>query len=560
MGKTKPNKIKVKDKDKANDKLDRNSKFNKQRMDDIREEGKQKGVKADLNPKLNDASSYTPTPQLVKDVCNISMYTRTGVNLDMGIPWVNPVTHAQSGIIPGIMNLYFIPTFGVSSDYSDPFNVNAQAIYAYVRKANSGRINYDPSDLMCYLGAISSALLYHAILCGIIGKSMKYDASNAYYPEGLVDGYGVDFWDVRKNMPTLRSYVNQFALKINNYFFPDVFPFLKEQLKMVLNCYKDGDSGKAQVYQFIPTHFYMYDEKSSEQGSSLSAVKFVSNTDVMNTLKRRKVDDLIQFGDQLLNALTQSSDTGIYDGDLRKAYETNRYIASEIGEQFIIEPTKSDEILMKINNLTIWPDVDLLGTSLDFTPNINRQTLTQVIQYPSFEFGEEFSASEVLKLINSNKIVNFYWDNVTPDDVLVATRWMTFGAFDTHVATAREGETLIQLDNYGFEIFTGSNIAYRRQPGVSNLNGFAYRKLTTTMQGSEFAENLITASIAALEKFSSHPFFYKYLCTNEDGTYVNPELFDIIGDFDNYAVVSKSTVQNIHLVATEGGLGLPQSI
>lgn len=512
------------------------------------------------SPRINDASSYTPSPQLVKDVANISMYTRTGVPMDMGIPWVSDVTNPQAKVMPGIMSFYFVPTFGIAQQYEDPLNINAQAIFAFVRKANSGRVNYDASDLFCYIGAVSSIILYHSMLMGIVGRIGNYNQENAYQPEGLVDAFGIDYYDAVENLPQLRSYCNQLALQINNYFLPDVLPFLKEQIKMVGNYYKDADSGKAQLYQFVPIGYYYYDEISNEEGSQLVFEKFVSDTDVRNTLKRKKVSDLISFGRFLMGKLTQSYDSGVYDGDLRKAYGDKRYIASEVDEQYTIMPTQSDEILSKVNNMTIWPSFEAFDLqNLTIRPIINTQTLVQSLLIGSFHFGEDAAASEVLKALNSNKLLNFYWSNISNDDVLVATRWMTFGATDTGTPTSNQGETYLRLDNYGFEVFMGGLISYRQSPTVANTNGFQYRRVSTSMWIEDPADDYPGLfEVAATEKFDWHP--YKYLYVYETSEYINPQLLDIIGDVDNFAIVNKSTIQNIHMVATEGGLGLPQSV
>lgn len=97
-------------------------------------------------------------PQLVKDVASLSF--RTPLGSPSGLPSrSNPVGRDRRSI-PGIMNLYFVPTIGSSTaGESSAINIAAKNIYSFVRHENSGRINYDAPDLMLYLLALDSAFM-----------------------------------------------------------------------------------------------------------------------------------------------------------------------------------------------------------------------------------------------------------------------------------------------------------------------------------------------------------------------------------------------------------------
>lgn len=76
------------------------------------------------------------------------------------------------------MKIGFVPSIGRTSGESSPANVASKNIYSFVRFANSGRTNYEATDLMMFLLAMDNAYMYAGYLIRIYGIIMKNDPSN----------------------------------------------------------------------------------------------------------------------------------------------------------------------------------------------------------------------------------------------------------------------------------------------------------------------------------------------------------------------------------------------
>lgn len=228
--------------------------------------GAASGTATKLMGVANDPSWYNKDPQLVKDVASISFNTPIG--RDIGdVVTIAPATGGAIAtpkrVVPGIMSLKYIITPGMTDgSVSDSVNIAARNIYSYVRYANSGASNYEPVDLMMYLLAMDS--LYTLYAWGVRAYAiMNYaDRYSGYYPTALMNAIGAKYDgakdDWTPNISNLRSFINQFGVKISAFNVPANFPYFSRHIWMVSNIFKDMDIRRSQVYAFTPAYIYQY--------------------------------------------------------------------------------------------------------------------------------------------------------------------------------------------------------------------------------------------------------------------------------------------------------------
>lgn len=127
----------------------------------------------------NDPSWYTHIYTQVKDVASLSLNIPVGAEfnpMQRGVQWdddpqnpyrVDVSCHGQVGakVMPGVMAIRIAPTIGTCLTSNSAANTAAQQLYTLVRKANSGAINYDKTDLMMYIMAMDSCyMLYESLI------------------------------------------------------------------------------------------------------------------------------------------------------------------------------------------------------------------------------------------------------------------------------------------------------------------------------------------------------------------------------------------------------------
>lgn len=150
--------------------------------------------------KDNDPSWYTHIYPLVNDVANFNYNIPVGTPFDpySNVPRVENTRYnlgvnketTLGRVVPGIMTFNVTPSIGYSADPTSAPNIAAQQMYTIVRKANSGAVNYDKTDLMMTVIAMDNAYMLYEILLRAYRSIGKYDPNSRYSPDGLMYAQG----------------------------------------------------------------------------------------------------------------------------------------------------------------------------------------------------------------------------------------------------------------------------------------------------------------------------------------------------------------------------------
>lgn len=518
----------------------------------------------------NDPKWYSRNPVLVKDSARISFNTPLG----------NEVQDTfSSRIMPGLMTLEYIPTIGDT----DTANAAAKNIYAFIRHANSGSKNYEPNDIMAYLYTMSDAFSLHGWLARIYSLALDAKGENKYYFDATLIANHVDPADIRSNLAQLRALINSYAIRINAFAVPKDLSLFNRRYWMATGIFKDSAIKKSQEYMFVPRGWMTYNDATSV----LEFNRIESWTS--NASGLLDYSDIVKLVNTVLNTILGSTDIGIMSGDILKAYGSNLYKLGTIDDNFHIESLYSPEVLSQIHNATIVSDGDNSAVPMKEIYSIRCpaggkicQGIAGVANYADGTLPIDiYYGGGSAPINNSSKVINMYKDDVTPDELMVATRLTALNGDHMPLKYIHaSGDTLYVVNDstaytstgtlcfagvVGTEVIARAIIYYfdstytvQTNEVKSSLQCIPTNKTYNTLTSNEW--NRIKSAYAQmilLSKFDWAPTVYYYqggYATT--ATYLQNE-FDNL-DAANTATVSANTLKSMHYTAVISELGIPQ--
>lgn len=556
----------------------------------------------------NDWSWYAKNEQMLRDAASFSYNRPLGSEMNMervvslsslfkpsGTNRVMPTQRlASSTSVPGVMNLVTAIGPGLSTDYTSPINLAAQNIYSYVRYMNSGAKNYDPADLMMYMLSLDSGYAMWNFLKRAYGIARSYSQKNWYYPRLFIEGMGIDFDDLLNNLADFRLFLNTTAARLMSFCVPGIMPLFIRHSWMFSNIWKDSNVDKAQCYQFVPAYFFSYFEESNG-GGSLTPVPWAeweSNSSIYTNQFNpvlKKFADIRIYVNSILNSLSRSEDIGVMSGDILKAYGQDKlFKLTAVEENYIVEPTYSEEVLNQIHNATIhyetWRPILDSVDSWAIKQDVNDQTILYNPKLPAFKYNQTAS------------IINMPWNDVTPANTMVGTRLTSHSVMV--VDPDNEGKFVNQFSALGTEFIVHGFIGFHNYVPNSSATvetewygiktmlkiGLDTGKFTKLDMNRQYSANdmensmdnvlqlanaqLIEYStmLAQKEQFDWAPISYLII---ESSTYrpddpdfnnydMTPLLGAVAGDMSNWMILDTHDLAEMHLTAIMSEFNIPQ--
>lgn len=405
------------------------------------------GAKFPVSKVSNDPGWYFKDKNILESVASFSFNNALGRRLPLSKFFskngnLSVKTAKSASTASGVMGINIGLTAGVADTAQDPLNLAATNVYSYVRYKNSGAANYDAPDFMLYLIAMDSIYSCWNWLKRVYGIASTYSQMNRYEPKGMFAIENIDFDDIIDNISNFRGWLNVKADEISAFCVPATMTYNVRHSWLFSNVFTDSESSKAQLYMYVPDFFFRYDETSSPKGGKLVPVPCPRSAAYTGTTPA-KLSDLKAILNSMLEALNYSEDIGIMSGDVLKAYESSGlFKLSTFEADYRVEPTYSKEVLTQIENLTIttFAAADIPSFEISQDPNTNYLKCKPVSTYPgNFE--------------SEAKMLNFHWNNPTPEDVVVATRLTS--VLGPNTSTTGVSKRVISC---GSEITTGVNI------------------------------------------------------------------------------------------------------
>lgn len=498
-----------------------------------------------LMEKDNDPSWYASNPQLLRDYASYPF----------GVPLGNSIANSYyQSPIPGIMCVYYYPSIGVATKETDPINVAMRKMYSFVRYANSGAKNYDAPDMMLYFIAADSATMYLEWMKRVYGVIFNYTAFNRYYPKSLVQMMGCDFQDLQSNLADFRGYINQYAVRLNQLWVPKGLSFMKRHKWMTTHIYVDSrESTKAQTYFYNPIGYYQF---------TVNGNPSVGKCVMKSFFGRKKLSEIITFGNSLLEPLIVNEDIGIISGDILKAYGINGVEGTMgIAEDYRVLPEYSEEVMSQFENLVA---VYVNSGTLDVTQNTavgggylvsqprvmvtgSGGNSTVTVPPAAQQNVADAMAAPLLK----SKLLNFHHENVTPEEVIVATRLMpTFGEVEWDQSNAPAAKMLVK--SCGSELVDHIAISYN--PTSTLVEPMTTAVWLRNVGGTVDERSQWLASIMNkynyLSNFDWHPNIIINALCGDDGTDLSWTTSNVpFLDMDNYTNISEDNLANMHMTA-----------
>lgn len=367
--------------------------------------------------------------------------------------------------LPGVLVFKSVPNF-VSN--SDMVNVAATSIYTYVRHANSGRTNYESSDLMTYLIAMSEVYVSIAELTRAYGIASYFNSQNLYSGH-ILQALGFQPLTTRNQLADMRYALNVLINKVKAFAVPKAFNYFDERISEHINVFSDEPGSRGQFLAIVPGYRGVFNA-TSEGGSSIDFVKVPSNRDVFS---------YITTINGVVENLRANEDINIMSGDILKAYGDNLYVPQPIPVDLVTVPVYDELQLLQFQNGHFPKDVSL--SSLE---QINNRL---------------YSSITLVDLLNANNYTDKRYLNSPYEDI------------DANMIFALSKYQIVQREGASGEpqdmdlVSANTTLLYGMTLYILNEDGTGL----ASQQIDQYEGAIITKSaLIYMSKFRHHPYLY----------------------------------------------------
>lgn len=488
---------------------------------------------AQMSP-TNPVAEYKKFSQFASDAAKLPFTLPVGAPISLGDDTWGIAGEEQGNkyVVPGVLRIRFTPTIGISKDFSSPINRSSIRFYTYLRSNMKASSKYDHQDVTMMLMALDSCYMFHALLRKIYSQMNLFTPANEYFPRAIVSACGADFDDIQKHLQDLRGYINAFGYSLGQFAMPQSFAMFDRHRWMCEGVYTDSLTTKAQVYVFVPTLFWKYDN-TVETGSQLTQLQWLGNTE---SGQKYTYDQIVAIGNSLINAITGDEDFALISGDIYSFYGGRTYELPYVTEDYAVLPSYDKTVLSQIENATV---VGFLQSSavISQNPTVNNGAII---------FDPHLTAKSVIEQAFGEEgfiEMNFHWDSPTPDDVLEATRLMAA----TYVEEDSSGApSAWKLRTCGTEIVNALDII-SRNPATMRFRFLEIGGSVFTFTANSALDSMLVSELAKvnyLQQFDWAPNVRSYV-VQTDGK--SKALLGMTWDVDNFDMVPISYLENINL-------------
>lgn len=337
-------------------------------------------------------------PELVDSITMPQFLVRKG----------NPIIVDADKIgVPSVAAIQVVPTMG--SDDQGAITSAIDRLYANLRRANTGAINYTKTDLHKYLYNLDKAIIIDRYLRRAYGLLNKFSALDSRLPYAYFKAMGLDYDSFKDNMSDLRSWLNNNSTRLHTVLAGKCDLF-ERRAWMFENIFKDGTTKKAQEYMFTIPESLKYWDWGNGKFSNVTIPLYTGGQ------VGRTYSQVIGFVKNFMDNLTSSNVVNLISAELIKAYgvEQSKDYFTTIPEDYTTQSYYNEEVLNEIQN------AKLCGT---LTDNTFVSGTGYIVEAPYVNTAGTFSTGNptYLEYISKN-IVNYYHDGIKLPELMVATR------------------------------------------------------------------------------------------------------------------------------------------
>lgn len=347
------------------DSLNRTSKFNRGRYSGRPSKSKNKvfdkGIKSGT---FNDVEWYDVSNDITGPAANVPFNVFNGVDYHV---WsdskATPTDAPRSFIVPGVLVYKYIPWYG-NSDITSALNVAMRGLFAYLRKANSGRTNYEAPDLMQYIMAMDGIYTRIHEIKRLLKLVSYYNSKNRTIPLHIFMGLNIDINDAVSNYNDYRGKLNIAISMINSLAVPKTFSLFSRRAVLASSVLSDEEGRPTQLIVPQTDGYWRYDP-TGKKGGRFNFIPFhkYDNAGWQNEnvapgrdamiFEITKISQLLEELTLDINALLANQDINIMAGDIMKAYDNDVYTLPYLQENESLEFLYDENLLQQFRNSTV---------------------------------------------------------------------------------------------------------------------------------------------------------------------------------------------------------------
>lgn len=528
----------------------RNSQMRNKRGSGSRDECRDYRKDSEPKAQYNDISWYSRYPQLLVGAGQIAYPYRPGMKLDIA------PTGVSTSVLPGVLAIDWVPSFGVSAGANDPASRVAQELYTRVRASYSGALDADGPDMLMYLGALDSIYAYIGWLKRLYRAISTYSPDNFGLPMALLeatnvaDSLGITqraalYAKLRARKDLLFTGINELILMTQKFRCPAVMDIFNRHYWMSDGVYADANSTRAQLYCFNLVGVYqlqqlqMHGSTDKAAGLQMIALNFSFTA---STTPDEAVDALISKGVSLISALDTWDDGYTIAGYLTRAYEgAPDFKIAPLLQNELVTATYSEEVLSQIENAHACIN---MGTTI---PNAvqNMQVVQDVTTntiWTNQSITLTSSAANILTMqapgLLKQQVLNVRSESPSVGDTVIATRLHNTATY------AVNGTSITIKPDSGSEVVTQFRLCNVTPSGATSVDAVQqYLVLgSNKIQNSDLIDAFRV--YAQLSLFDWHPLCYLVTYAPSPDNELNS--IDVIGDVLNPTTITPAQLSTIN--------------
>lgn len=348
----------------------------------------------------NHISWYNKYPNRVLANCQVNFQYPLGTKYVLGAFNNGTADFTE----PGLMALHVISTYPIRDGAADPINKQFDLLFTQVRATISGNYkNYEPTDLAIHTMAIAEFIAYMSWVRRLYASLNTYSPDNKYLPKMLIEANGVNFESLKYNKMAFWDAINQLAIRSAVLYLPGVMDYMKRKQFMFDNVFSEAGPN-TQLYMYVPESF---GRLTYNVETGLAEIQRLT---VYHQNKLVEWTEVIQYGENLLNAILTDEDAMMINGDLRKCFPKSELERMPIPFNIALNLNNHDPgALEQILNATILP-----SSVVDNVVHVDAKTGSYLSSIPKIEPGsytDTFLLRQPLRMITGT----------SPENVLHAT-------------------------------------------------------------------------------------------------------------------------------------------
>lgn len=542
--------------------------FSKREFD----KGFRKGEKCSpINTKSTESNAaqwYVPPTMNASDVLTIPESIMSG----------NPVQYREGDIasqaitMPGVVAYHIVNTLPEYTTWAvTPVNQAGSDLYQAMQSKNSRNPVYDMPLMMMYILAHADILSYYTFLCRVYGIVRNYDMYNMYTPQVLLQAMNIDFESIRRNLADFRIQINQLADAIASLVIPGAFDYIERKIFLYSSIYTDSNTAKAQYYLYVPEGFYKWVEGQPQDPAGNDGLTYLDYTPLWST-SNLTYEYLIEYGWNMVTPLRNSDDVRWIGADMIKAFGIDAmYKVHGLDETYRVQPGYNSEVLSQMENAYIYPKAEygvpnapkfgvreyvVQNTGISTTGSLGPVSLSMydfAVYSTEVDWNNQTSTTGKLGDLSNNieqsqYLLNFHHDNVTPDELLVASRLSVSKNVDES-----GGEYTYHFMPETTEFIAGAFVYSIAADKTIKVRDYYSEVICKAQTDATFGlmPGYVLRTLSDWSKFDWSPRLHVY-DTRKVGTTYILEYIDDIWDLDNYYRVPATLMTQVNYMAVLG--------